>query len=59
MRSHGVPHFPDPGSGGVVPKADAQQLGVSSSQLQTAQQACAQLIPPTGANAAAGQEAQC
>jgi hypothetical protein len=45
MRSHGVPNFPDPRSGGGVPKADAQQLRVSSSQLQTAQQACQDLLP--------------
>jgi hypothetical protein len=45
MRAHGVPNFPDPGSGGQVPKADAQQLGVSSLQLQAAQRGCAHLIP--------------
>jgi hypothetical protein len=48
MRSHGVPDFPDPGSGGAIPKADAQQLGVSSSQFSEAQQACQHLIPATG-----------
>jgi hypothetical protein len=47
MRSHGVPDFPDPGSGGAIPKADAQQLGVSSSQFSAAQQACQHLIPAT------------
>ena len=40
MRSHGVPKFPDPGSGGQVPKADPQVLGISSSQLQAAQRTC-------------------
>ena len=34
VRSHGVPNFPDPGSGGQVPKADPQQLGVSSARFQ-------------------------
>jgi hypothetical protein len=48
MRSHGVPDFPDPDSGGAIPKADAQQLGVSSSQFSAAQQACQHLIPAAG-----------
>jgi hypothetical protein len=48
MRSHAVPNFPDPGSNGVIPKADSQQLGVSSSQLQTAQRDCQSLYPTTG-----------
>jgi hypothetical protein len=48
MRSHGVPSFPDPGSDGAVPKADAQRLGVSSTQLQAAQQACQPLYPSAG-----------
>ena len=50
MRSHGVPNFPDldPGSGGAIPKADAQRLGVSTSQLQGAQQACQHLLPNAG-----------
>ena len=48
MRSDGVPNFPDPGSNGVIPKADPQQLGVSSSQLQTAQRDCQTLYPTTG-----------
>jgi hypothetical protein len=48
MRSHGVPNFPDPESSGVLPKADAQQLGVGSSQLQRAQRACQDLYPNNG-----------
>jgi hypothetical protein len=48
MRSHGVPNFPDPGSNGSIPKQTAQQLGVSSSRYQTAQTACAQLLPNSG-----------
>jgi hypothetical protein len=59
MRSHGVPNFPDPGSAGQIPKADPQQLGVSSSQLQAAQQACQHLIPATGTTAEQQQETQC
>jgi hypothetical protein len=48
MRSHGVPNFPDPTSSGQVPKASAQQFGVSSSQLQAAQRACQHLYPNNG-----------
>jgi hypothetical protein len=48
MRSHGVPEYPDPGSGGVVPKGSAQQFGVSDSQYQAAQSACQQLLPTGG-----------
>lgn len=48
MRSHGAPNFPDPGSNGQLPKTSAQRLGVSSSQLQAAQQACQHLLPNTG-----------
>jgi len=59
MRSHGVPNFPDPGSGGQVPKANPQQLGVSTSQLQAAQQACQHLIPAIGSTAEQQQETQC
>jgi hypothetical protein len=47
MRSHGVPTFPDPGSDAAVPKADARRLGVSSTQLQAAQQACQSRLPAT------------
>src|ERR1700743_2948281 len=45
MRSHGVPNYPDPGSDGALPKGDAQQFGVSSSQLQAAESDCQQLYP--------------
>jgi hypothetical protein len=48
VRSHGVPNFPDPDSSGQLPKADAQHLRVSSSQLQAAQQACQSLLPDNG-----------
>jgi hypothetical protein len=48
VRSHGVPNFPDPGSGGAIPKGDAQHFGVSTSQLQAAQQACQPLLPAGG-----------
>jgi hypothetical protein len=48
MRSHGVPNFPDPDSSGQLPKADPQQLEVSSSRLQAAQRACQHLYPANG-----------
>ena len=48
MRSHGVPNYPDPASGGHLPKGSAQQLGVSNSQLQAAEQACQHLFPTAG-----------
>jgi hypothetical protein len=48
MRSHGVPNFPDPASNGGLPKASAQELGLSSSRLQSAQTACQHLYPTNG-----------
>ena len=48
MRSKGVPNYPDPGSSGQVPKGDAQHFGVSSTQYQSAQQACRRLLPTGG-----------
>lgn len=48
MRSNGVPNFPDPDSKGNPPQADPQHLGVSSSQLQVAEQACQHLLPTGG-----------
>ena len=59
MRSHGVPNFPDPDSSGNLPKADAQHLGVSSSQLQAAQQACQHLLPNNGGAINADSIQQC
>jgi hypothetical protein len=54
-----VPNFPDPAGGRQIPKADAQELGVSSSQLQAAQRACRTLVPNTGSTAEQQQETQC
>jgi hypothetical protein len=48
VRSHGVPNYPDPNSSGVIPKESSQQLGVSSSQFQSAQNACQHLLPNGG-----------
>jgi hypothetical protein len=59
MRSHGVPNYPDPGSGGQLQKTSAQQLGVSSSQFDAAQTACQHLLPTTGGSLTASSLQQC
>jgi hypothetical protein len=59
MRSHGVPIYPDPESGGQLPKPDAHHLGVSSSRLQSTQQACLHLLPNTGRAINAASVQQC
>jgi hypothetical protein len=51
MRSHGVPNFPDPPSGGGIAKGSAQEFGVSNSVFDAAQRACQSLIPATGGSA--------
>jgi hypothetical protein len=48
MRSHGVPRFPDPTSGGAIPKVELQQLGASSARFEAAQGACRHLLPNGG-----------
>ena len=48
MRSHGVSAYPDPGTGGLLPKKTPQQLGVAASVLQAAQRACMHLVPNGG-----------
>jgi len=48
MRSHGVLNFPDPNSSGAFPKVSAQQLGVSSTAFQAAQNHCRYLLPNGG-----------
>ena len=53
VRAHGVPAYPDPGSGGLLPKKTPQQLGVASSELQAAQAACIHLVPNGGQPTAA------
>jgi hypothetical protein len=46
VRTHGVANFPDPQAGASNAKfPSAQQLGVSSSQLGTAETACQRLLP--------------
>jgi hypothetical protein len=48
MRAHGVPAYPDPGSDGSLPKTSAQQVGVSSTQFQAAENSCQHLLPSSG-----------
>jgi hypothetical protein len=48
VRLHGVPAYPDPGSGGRIPKMTPEQLGVSASAFQAAQRACIHLVPNGG-----------
>jgi hypothetical protein len=52
MRSHGVPKYPDPDSSNELPnglpKVSVQQLEVSNSQYEAAQNACAHLLPNGG-----------
>jgi hypothetical protein len=54
-----VPNFPDPGSGGNLPKGTAQQFGVSSAQLQAAELACQHFLPATGDLLTAASLQQC
>ncbi len=50
MRSHGVPGFPDPTSGGAIPKGGVVSAlrAVSNSQAEAAQNACSHLLPAGG-----------
>jgi len=59
MRSDGVPNYPDPTSGGQLPKTDAQLLGVSTSQYRAAQQACRHLLPTSGSPEDCMQNSDC
>ncbi|MGH2998964.1 MAG: hypothetical protein ACRDNM_06660 [Gaiellaceae bacterium] len=58
MRSNGVSTYPDPSSSGVLVKESLQQLGVSSSQFQSAQSACRHLLPNGGSGPTATQVQQ-
>jgi hypothetical protein len=59
MRSTGVPNYPDPGSGGVLPKTSPQRLGVSNSQFNAAQRSCQHLLPVTGGSLSFNSLRQC
>jgi hypothetical protein len=55
MRSHRVPNWPDPGSGGTFDKSKLtpQSLGAAGPQLRAAEGACDHLLPNVGAPSAA------
>jgi hypothetical protein len=48
MRSHGVASYPDPTSGGNLPKGGAEAFGVSTTVFAAAQLTCQHLLPATG-----------
>jgi hypothetical protein len=48
MRSNGVTNYPDPNDTGAIPKESSQQLGVTFSTFQSAQNACKHLLPNGG-----------
>jgi hypothetical protein len=48
MRSHEVPTYPDPTRAGLLPKKTPHELGVSSSEFQSAQGACIHLVANDG-----------
>jgi hypothetical protein len=48
MRSHGVPNFPDPGSGGGIQINSSSGINPQSPAFQSAQKACAKLGPGGG-----------
>jgi hypothetical protein len=58
VRSHVVPAYPDPSSGGLLSKKTPHQLGVSSSALQAAETACQHLLPSGGGGPTPAQVAQ-
>ena len=48
MRSHGVPNFPDPGSGGGIQINPADGIDPNSPKFQAAQRACQKVLPNGG-----------
>jgi hypothetical protein len=48
MRSHGVPNFPDPSSGGGIQITVGAGVDPSSPAFQAAQQTCRKLLPGGG-----------
>ena len=60
MRSSGVPSWPDPDGSGVFDKSELtlQRLGISSTRLQAAQNACRHLLPNGGSGPSPAQVQQ-
>jgi hypothetical protein len=48
MRANGVPKYPDPASGGQLPKGSAHTFGISDAQYRAAQRTCRHLLPTGG-----------
>jgi hypothetical protein len=48
MRSHGVPNFPDPSAGGGIQIGSSSGINPKSPAFQSAQNACAKLMPGGG-----------
>jgi hypothetical protein len=58
MRAHGVPNFPDPGSGGGIQLNSGSGVNPQSPAFQSAQNACQKLLPGGGPGRAQGSEAR-
>ena len=48
MRSHGLPNFPDPSSGGAISIGPGSGIDPNSAKFRAAQQACQKLLPNGG-----------
>ena len=48
MRAHGVPNFPDPGSGGGIQIPTNSGINLKSPAFRSAQSACFKLLPGGG-----------
>jgi hypothetical protein len=48
MRSHGVVSFPDPSSGGALPKSEVARLAAADPRFPAAHRACGHLLPNGG-----------
>lgn len=57
MRANGVGSYPDPDESGQLVKESLQQLGVSRSRFQSAENACRHLLP-NGGNAPSAAQTQ-
>jgi len=59
LRAHGVPNYPDPNSSGILPKTDAQALGVATARYQASQRACQAMLPDSASEPFDDQVRQC
>jgi hypothetical protein len=58
MRAHGVPNFPDPGSGGGIRIPDNSGINPQSPAFRSAQGACFKLLPGGGPGGGRNSEAR-